>query len=293
MAKSLHTLMKRWCLDQNIHYLNHGFDRGDADGYVDAVLMQPSGESKGLVVFAHGTGNDLFYPQISLFKAVLSAGYTIFTFDLDGHGLSSSTIFRPDEIYSCLEKSVDQAQQAAPGLPIHLIGHSLGGAVALKYLANFPVKIESGILISVPLFVPQTVGQLLGELTSLKSRSVYQQVSHYGVWNLLPAFGRFKRHLYPIRLESNPPRDDRPMGYLQEITKAFEVMDLAEAATGVDIPILLIYGDHDQIAPLAHGETLFESLSSCELFVVPGETHFTTILSPQCEGKIISWLNKH
>jgi pimeloyl-ACP methyl ester carboxylesterase len=260
---------------------------------VDAILLGPESESKGLVVFVHGTGNDLLYPQMSLFKALVSAGYTVFAFDLDGHGLNSSTIFTPEGVRSCLEKSIETAIQAAPNLSVNLIGHSLGGALVLNYLANMPIEIRTAVLISVPLYVPQSFNQFIGELGALNSQTVYSQIPQYGLWNLLPAFGRFKRRAYPLRLRPDRQRDRHPLGYVHEITKTFESLDPAESAAHVDVPTLLLYGECDQIAPLEHGEELFEKLSDCELFLVPGETHFTTILSKHCEGKIISWLNKH
>ena len=293
MGVSLQSLLKAWCQEQNVTYFNHGFSRDKSAGYVDAILLRPKIENKGLIVFAHGTGNDLLYSQISLFKAILSAGYAVFTFDLDGHGVYSSTTFDPGAICSCLRRSVEIATSAAPDLKIHLVGHSLGGALTMDYLANSPVSIESATLISVPLYIPQAIGPLIGEFASIKSKSIYQQISHYGLWKLLPAFGRFKRHAYPIRLARTRKPSSAALSYIGEVTKAFEGMDLVNAAANVDVPTLLIYGTSDKIAPLQHGEKLFESLAHCELYVIPNETHFTTILSRECETKVISWLNKY
>ena len=40
-----------------------------------------------------------------------------------------------------------------------------------------------------------------------------------------------------------------------------------------DLPVLLVWGDHDQVIPLAHGQQAMELLGNARLVVFPGAGH--------------------
>jgi pimeloyl-ACP methyl ester carboxylesterase len=293
MVSSFDQKLQSWCESSGAIFATCGYARGTKAGYVDAILVRPDGRARGLIVYVHGTGNDHIYPQISLFQQLVKAGYAVFSFDLDGHGRNSSTKFDPDSIADAVECAVNAAESNIPGLPIFLIGHSLGGAAALAYLSSAERDIAGVILVSVPLHVPMAVKPFVGELRSLQSISTFVQIRNYGPWGIIPAFGPFKRGQYPVRHTKTIGRLPNSMTYVDEVQRAFEILDVSEAAKSVDAPSLLIYGERDGIAPLRHGEKLFDSLGECELFAVPKETHFSTLLSKATENKIVNWLLQH
>lgn len=79
----------------------------------------------------------------------LSKRHRTFAFDLWGYGDSS----KDQERYS-LDAYVDMVDGFIDKLginaPIHLIGHSLGGAVALRYANMYPEKVDRVAAISLP-----------------------------------------------------------------------------------------------------------------------------------------------
>src|SRR6476469_2354660 len=58
------------------------------------LLIEHPNKNKLSILF-HGTGNDLLFTWQALIEALLKAGRSVLTFDLDGHGVkSSSTLVR-------------------------------------------------------------------------------------------------------------------------------------------------------------------------------------------------------
>ena len=57
--------------------------------------------------------------------------------------------------------------------------------------------------------------------------------------------------------------------------------DLREVLPHVDIPTLLVYGDHDVRAPLAVAEHLHAEIAGSTLVVLPGVGHVCNIEAPE------------
>ncbi|MEZ4742168.1 MAG: alpha/beta hydrolase [Bdellovibrionota bacterium] len=291
MTSSDHILYK-FCQKHSIAFHSINYNREKHDGNVSAIFLRPLTQCKGLALFAHATGNDHSFPQVTLFKNLLKADYALFSFDLDGHGLNSTTKFTHKRIRSSLSQAVREARKHEPKLPIHLIGQSLGGALILDYVANNKHNIQSLSLIGVPIYLTLKPNAYINELISLASHSMRKEIITYGPWGIIPAFGAFKRNTFPLRTFSSLPRSSK-LEYVDEVMSTLEDINLVESAKKIKTPTLLCYGNRDKIAPVEHGELLFENLSESHLVTVFNETHFSLGFSEESISKIINWLNKH
>ena len=68
-------------------------------------------------------------------------GYAVFAIDLRGHGRSEGRrghINHFDEYLDDAQSLVDYTQSQAPNLPLFLLGHSMGGLIALTYALKRP-----------------------------------------------------------------------------------------------------------------------------------------------------------
>jgi len=76
----------------------------------------------------------------------LASDFRIFAPDLRGHGDSS---WAPGAMYSVPEYVLDVSAliDIVGGLPINLVGHSLGGAVALQYAGAYPERVKRVVCI--------------------------------------------------------------------------------------------------------------------------------------------------
>ncbi len=93
-------------------------------------------ELKANMFLVHGIGEHL--GRYEDFAAFFNRhGISVYGFDLPGHGKSSQArghIPSFDRLNDCIELELNKLRAAAPGLPLFLYGHSLGGLIVLNYL---------------------------------------------------------------------------------------------------------------------------------------------------------------
>lgn len=125
-----------------------------ADGLklYEQVWQMP--EVKGWVLLVHGITeySDRHRPTI---QVLLQQNFAVQTFDLRGHGKSEGDrayINHFAEYLSDLDLVVRRALVQAGGRPLFLLGHSLGGAIATRYLIQYPEMQSqlSGLILSAP-----------------------------------------------------------------------------------------------------------------------------------------------
>jgi pimeloyl-ACP methyl ester carboxylesterase len=255
-----------------------------AGGEAHAVRLVPAGAARGRVVMAHGAGNDALFPLLALCKPLVRAGLEIFAFDLDGHGRHSTTRFAAADAEASLAAA---AAHAGPGdLPLHLLGHSLGGSLVLHALSRPGWEgVASAAVLSAPIRVRVGPRVALGELRGFFARATLAQREHYGAWGVVPAVGPLKRSAYPFR------RAPCAVGsYVSAVTGLLERLALEDAAPRIRVPVLLVYGDRDALVPPEQGERLGRLIPRAELVRVEGATHWSLPFAPQAVEGVAEWL---
>jgi alpha-beta hydrolase superfamily lysophospholipase len=97
----------------------------------------PAGEARGTIVVVHGLGEHIGrYAHVAAFLA--GRGWRVVGYDQRGHGRSGGERGRlraADDLLVDLARVVDAVRAAHPG-PLVLLGHSLGGLVAARFVAG-------------------------------------------------------------------------------------------------------------------------------------------------------------
>jgi len=109
-----------------------------------SVYMQTVGDPVNPAVLVHGLGDEASTIWESTLKR-LKNDYFVVTFDLPGFGQSS----KANELYSSLNyaKFIHYVTHTYVKKPFHLVGHSMGGAIVLKYASLYPTDLESLVLV--------------------------------------------------------------------------------------------------------------------------------------------------
>lgn len=285
-APAHHRGAERWLRASGFGWERVRYARPEAGGEAAAFRLLPRGRARGRVVAAHGACDDALFPLVALYDALLRRGLEVFAFDLDGNGWESTTRFSPEGIRGAVAAAAREAERGRPALPLHLLGHSLGGALALDALARGEVAAESATVVATPLEVRITPRTALAELRGFLRPATLRQRAFYGLAGVLPAFGPVKRAAYPFRGDARTGNFD----YVTVFDALLRATDLRRAAARVRVPVLLVYGERDGIAPAAHGEELARLLPDAELVRVPGATHFSTASSPSATERVAAWL---
>ncbi len=286
---SLLKILRNWCDHHYIKLYNDGYLRWQRGGFVNAWRMIPK-NPKGRVVFVHATGNDALFPQLSFFQVVLKRGYEIFAFDLDGHGAFSSTILHCQHIKTSVEQAWQEAQRTGHYKKQYLVAQSLGGALSLFSANKLSDQLSKMVLVSIPVQEIAVGKSYATELWALTNQSLLRQVRSFGLLNMIPAVGSYKRNLFPIRMDPTSQKETTSFEYVTLVAEIIKSLDLENVAKKVKTPTLLVYGGLDRISPISDGEILQKASSHVKLLKLKRETHYTTFLSKKCETETLKFL---
>ena len=133
------------------------------DGYADSEMPQASSGTRGLVLIVHGLGEHaLRYDHVA--TTLMDWGFTVRAYDQRGHGRSGgvrgvmpSDTALLDDLAEIAGESRLRCQRlcgaAAPetrrnGPPLILLGHSLGGLLASRFVSLNPQAVDGLVLCS-------------------------------------------------------------------------------------------------------------------------------------------------
>ncbi|WP_248802802.1 acetoin dehydrogenase dihydrolipoyllysine-residue acetyltransferase subunit [Pseudomonas sp. MWU13-2100] len=242
------------------------------------------GEGGEPLLLVHGFGGDL---NNWLFNhEALAAGRRVIALDLPGHGESSKQLQRGDldELSGVLLALLDHLQ-----IPVvHLVGHSMGGAISLNTARLAPQRVRSLTLIGSAGLGEHINDEYLQGFVEAASRnalkpSLVQLFSNAQMVNrqMLEDMLKYKR------LEGV----DAALRLL--VAKLFpdgrQTQDLRGVVQEGRQPVLLIWGSDDAIIPAVHGEGL-----TARIEILPGQAHMVQMeAAEQVNRLILDFVQQH
>lgn len=211
------------------------------------------------VVFIHGLGMDnMSSYYYTLANPVAQAGAEVILYDLRGHGLSE----RPRTGYRVAD-SVDDLAALLDALgidgPVHLIGNSYGGIVALSFAADYPHRVASLVLIEAHFTVAGWAEQVAAERDRIETAVADAQRSGW-----LDMLGRKVTRLLAMA-------DD----LINETTFLADLKAVQPLPGGqlrqLTCPVRAVYGEHSDV--IDYARELEACLPRCVLTVLAGCGH--------------------
>ena len=127
-----------------------GFFAGAGSAQIYWQAWLPSGHPRAVVVIAHGIGeHSARYGHVA--SRLTAAGFAAYALDHRGHGRSSgprALIDRMDHAVADVDQFVTLAASRHVGRPVHLLGHSMGGAIALAHALRHQERLRGLVLSS-------------------------------------------------------------------------------------------------------------------------------------------------
>ncbi len=230
------------------------------------------------VILVHGFSQSTLSWDANL-DVLARAGYRVYAIDLLGHGMSD----KPYGIRYSLDLYARQIREFMNALGIrraHLAGHSMGGAVSLKFACLYPSMTESLVLIgSAGLHHERNENltfrlmryPLLGEFLILFNfKPVVRMVNSAINTNGLIKTGDdyLDRYIMPSRTRGYTYAFLRILRNFG--TAPWEVEDCIGE---IRRPSLILHGTDDRLVPAASGRRMHRLLAGSRLVMVPGGPH--------------------
>ncbi len=207
------------------------------------------GEGEGVpLVLLHGFGGDI---NIWVFnqEALAEGGRAVYALDLPGHGGSTKDVGEGD--LASLVRVVESFMGEMGVERAHLFGHSMGGAVAASFALQHPDKVQSLSLIASAGLGEEINGEYIEGFIAANRRKEMKDTLGLLFANpdlvnrqLVNDVIRFKR------LDGVDEALRKIADKLFPDGKQADVPDLS----GVEVPMLVVWGREDQIVPVAHSE---------------------------------------
>lgn len=248
------------------------------------------------VILIHGFTSNLSMWVFSGITNRLADRYRVTTYDLRGHGASSA----PPRGYTSAHLADDLAElhQALGLSPAYLVGHSLGGVVAMHAAVRHP-EMVAGIVLSDSYFpglatiepnmsqadpwvklrtTIAKVGYEIGENVDFRRLlDVFSTMTSADRAQLQQQFGapgvRWLSQLAPLATTSAPE-------------EAFETAGLtAGVIASVEQPVIALYDENTPF--VATYEWLLANLANCAGSRVPGASHLALLESPEVFAELV------
>lgn len=235
------------------------------------------------VLLIHGIGSSLD-TWADAPERLAAEGFRAIAVDLPGHGESSRARgdYSLGSLASTLRDLLDEL-----GIPkVHLVGHSLGGGVAMQFQYQFPERVGAMVLESSGGLGEETftglraatlpgselvIGWAINERTLTAASWVGEHLGRIGI----RPHALSPRALETVSWLSEPDRRTAFLATLRSVVgprgqrvSALDKLHLVEGSS-----VLIIWGDQDPMIPVHHGRAAHEMLQGSRFVVFPGAGH--------------------
>ena len=253
---------------------------------------RPDGAPRALVAVVHGYAEHSDrYQHVA--QRLVASGYAVYAFDLRGHGRSEGRrvlVRAMDEHVADLAAFLARVREREPGLPLYLLGHSMGGTIVTLFLISGHDGVSGAILSGAALQPRRGLSGIISSLFSLLGR-------------LAPRLPLGKLGSETIsrdpavveRYDSDPLvyRGRVPAGTVSALIRATRTIDARMEA--ITLPLLILHGTSDQLTDPDGSRQLYERVRSNDktLKLYDGLFHevFNEPEQDEVLADVVAWLD--
>ncbi|HEY7350804.1 MAG TPA: alpha/beta hydrolase [Ktedonobacterales bacterium] len=256
-------------------------------GYRMAYVVGGAGEP---IVFLHGLGH-----ASSVWSGVLphlARRFRVFAVDMLGCGRSDKP--RIDYSLGALAGYTRSFMDAVGIERAHLVGHSLGGGVAMHATWHYPERVNRLALVSSG-GLGRELRPLL-RLATLPGASLALACSTSPAWSWVVVRVRFRKLAARLARENigmwaRLGRADDRRVFLHMLRSVCNItgqtVSAVERLPEVKHPVLLIWGERDTTIPPAHARRAAALIRNCQLQILPGCKHYPPLEQPEVVAPLL------
>ena len=263
---------------------------GGVELYRQAWL--PDGEPRAVVVIAHGAGEHSGR-YLHVAERLTAAGYAVHALDHRGHGRSGGRRAVVDRIANAvadLDTLIVQAGTRHPGRRLFLLGHSMGGCIALSHALTHPERV-AGLLLSGAVARLDAPAPL-----KLVVRALSRVAPGFGAVAVDPALvSRDPAVVAAYRADPLVFHGKLPARTLAEMADAADSFPARVPA--LRLPLLAMHGGDDRLVPAAASRMVHDRCGSADRTLRIYDGLYHEILNEPEQATVLAdltgWLDAH
>jgi pimeloyl-ACP methyl ester carboxylesterase len=276
-----------------------GFEARELELHSHRMIYRAAGTGPAVLLIHGMVNSSRHWERIAL---GLADRYTVIAPDLIGHGDSAAV--RGDYSLGAHAASIRDLLTAIEIERATVVGHSLGGGVAMQFFYQFPQRTERLALISSgglghdvsPLLRAAAIPGASALLWAASQRPVLAALSRGG--EALSLRGSRKGiYLDAIARALRPLNESGSRkAFLQTLRSVIDVRGQHVSARDrlyliADFPTLFVWGERDNTIPLTHGREAHAMVPGSRFETLPGAAHFPHLEDPEGLTRVLrDWL---
>jgi pimeloyl-ACP methyl ester carboxylesterase len=275
------------------------FEAHEVDLHGHRAVYRTMGSGPNLVLI-HGMINSSRHWEAVATR--LAGSYRVIAPDLIGHGEAATP--RGDYSLGAHAAGIRDLLTTIGVERATIVGHSLGGGVAMQFFYQFPQRTERLALISSG-GLGHEVSPLLRGAALPGSAALLKLASRPRLVGALAAGGRRLRargnstgvYLQAVARALGPLQEDGSRrAFLETLRSVIDVHGQRVSARDRlyllgEMPTLIAWGERDRTIPIAHGLEARQSIPNCRFETLPRAAHFPNLEDPEGLAAILGdWL---
>jgi len=226
-------------------------------------------EGKDSLVFIHGAGGNWtsWQPQLDYF----SRAFNCFVVELPGHGAAQGPGAQEIKSYALwVRGALDELKVVNP----FIIGHSMGGGIAMDLAMRFPVLPKGLALVSTGARL-RVHPDILDGIKNAFPQAV-ERICEFSLAKDVPE--EMRQSIVAEMMKNSPD-------VLYGDFSACDRFDVMEEVGAITVPTLVICGDQDALTPIKYSRYLADRIAGSRLEIVEGAGHKVMLERPQAFNK--------
>lgn len=235
-----------------------------------------AGDNGAPLVFLHGIGGgpDLWRAQFAAF----GSAHRCIAWEMPGYG---HTAMMPETTFPALAEALARLMDRAAAPSAHVVGHSMGGMVALEFAARFPARVLSLVLSGSSAAFGGSTGAWQEEFIAKRTRPLDEGK---GMAGIAPGVVDGLLGYQPdaaARAAAIAAMSAIPEAAYRAALKCLVTFDRRDALAGLKMPVLLLAGQRDTVAPPELMKRMQAKIPGALYVELPQAGHLANIEQPQ------------